>query len=708
MGVKEAEPPKRVRSNDFSSGAVSSNGRSRSSSKNSLGPAGLSSGKRQSSVSRVPTTGMSKGRPGGRSSSTGGKMSIGTTPLSKGTNRSSSGNRSSERLKVPSRTDFMTPQRVSTSKKSMASTERRMTSSALPKGTHQRLSGRGSQIGAKGSKDTRPLNDNAFRQSQIRKILDFLRNSGYSNTSLTSKNFPLATKEFVSVFNFLYSHIDPSVDKVLPYYKFEEDAPRLLKSLNYPTNLSKSNFISIGTMHSWPTVLGCLAYLCDLATLYTRKLYPDVVALSFPMKDENGFPTDRESDDKIQFEFNLKCWAEFNAGADEFPEQLQSLHENLMENNGVDIDRLKYLEQQKEGLELEFQRFEGREIKKVDLLQEKQVWISDINKLSNYLEEMKYHNQMKSERIKVMVNEMEDLLAQTEALNTIVMELKSNCEQRKVSHIEIEGNKALIGEKRNQIDVARNEVEEVEKEVWEKEIEVSRKRDVVDNLVKQVNSLALQEGIRSKSGENVCLQVHSFQGGREDENMVNNSTRVELGEMTKGSRMVTRNTERELQATMSATEQAKREVSNRKNEMSRIEEELSRLNKELTMYKEQVDVEEKNFNTELALIKEQLHQLKSKDRVNIEMLERELLSAEEKLSAVRMHREKYVKDGTEFLRKVADRTVSYIEECTGYRDSAARAVLEAARTRVEMVKNSGRELEEKVERALQEIKDAEL
>jgi len=365
------------------------------------------------------------------------------------------------------------------------------------------------------------------------------------------------------------------------------------------------------------------------------------------------------------------------------------------------------LEQQKEGLELEFQRLEGREIKKVDLLQEKQVWISDINKLSNYLEEMKYHNQMKSERIKVMVNEMEDLLAQTEALNTIVRELKANCEQRKVSHIEIEGNKALIGEKRNQIDVARNEVEEVEKEVWEKEIEVSRKRDVVDKLVKQVNSLALQEGIRSKSGENVCLQVHSFQGGREGENMVNNSTRVELGEMTKGSRMVTRNTERELQATM-FTEQAKREVSNRKNEMSGIEEELSRLNKELTMNKEQVDIEEKNFNTELALIKEQLHQLKSKDRVNIEMLERELLSAEEKLSAVRMHREKYVKDGTEFLRKVADRTVSYIEECTGYRDSAARAVLEAARTRVEMVKNSGRELEQKVERALQEIKDEAL
>ena len=93
MGVKEALPPKRVRSNDFTSGAgTSNNGRSRSSSKNSLG-SGLSSGKRQSSVSRLGMPSVSKGRPGGGRSSSigGGQKSLGTTPLNKGTNRSSSG-----------------------------------------------------------------------------------------------------------------------------------------------------------------------------------------------------------------------------------------------------------------------------------------------------------------------------------------------------------------------------------------------------------------------------------------------------------------------------------------------------------------------------------------------------------------------------------------------------------------------------------------
>ena len=91
MGVSEAGQPKRVRSSDFSAGATSgSNRRSRSTSKipTITGP-GLSSGKRQSSVSRLPMPGASKSRPGGRSS--GGQMGLGTTPLNIGVNRPSSG-----------------------------------------------------------------------------------------------------------------------------------------------------------------------------------------------------------------------------------------------------------------------------------------------------------------------------------------------------------------------------------------------------------------------------------------------------------------------------------------------------------------------------------------------------------------------------------------------------------------------------------------
>jgi len=245
----------------------------------------------------------------------------------------------------------------------------------------------------------------------------------------------------------------------------------------------------------------------------------------------------------------------------------------------------------------------------------------------------------------------------------------------------------------------------MEKEIWDKEIDVARKRDAVDTLVKQVNSLALQEGMRTQSGEVVSLLVHSFQGagGREDE-ISNNSTRAELGEMAKCSRTTTRNTDRELQTAVSTTEQGKREVMTRKNEMDLKEKDLSKIIEEIAKTKEQIETEEKNLNTELLRIKDQLHQLKSKDKMNKEGLERELLAAKGKFKALQLQREKYRSDGLEFLRKVSARAASYIEECTAYRDRAVAAVLEVAKARVELVKKARFEIEEKVEQALQDTK----
>merc|ERR1719315_781948 len=109
----------------------------------------MSSGKRQSSMSRLPVPGGSKVKQGKRSSSSGGQNVLGdrgrssVTPLNKGTGRVSSGNRSSERLKVNPKNDYITPQRVTTARKSMTS-EKRLTTGSMG-GGHQRLSGRGSQ-----------------------------------------------------------------------------------------------------------------------------------------------------------------------------------------------------------------------------------------------------------------------------------------------------------------------------------------------------------------------------------------------------------------------------------------------------------------------------------------------------------------------------------------------------------------------------------
>ena len=135
----------------------------------------------------------------------------------------------------------------------------------------KRISGRGSLIGAKQVKDTRNLADKKVKDELTRRLLDFLRQRQYPG-NLTSKDFPPSSKEFVNIFNFLYSYIDHSNPAIIPYNKNEEEIIKVMRTLYYPGMLSKSTFKTIAP-HSWPTVLGCLSYLCDVATIFRLAIY---------------------------------------------------------------------------------------------------------------------------------------------------------------------------------------------------------------------------------------------------------------------------------------------------------------------------------------------------------------------------------------------------------------------------------------------------
>ena len=66
------------------------------------------------------------------------------------------------------------------------------------------------------------------------------------------------------------------------------------------------------------------------------KLQPNVNAIGFP----SDFSTDRETREKLTFEHHLACFGVFNEGHDDYDEQEEQLQEVLMENMGVDIERL--------------------------------------------------------------------------------------------------------------------------------------------------------------------------------------------------------------------------------------------------------------------------------------------------------------------------------------------------------------------------------
>ena len=489
FGLREGEPPKRLRSNEFQKTSIGSSRQSRSSS------TGLSSGKRQASLSRLPlpATG-SKKKPFGRSNSSVGldtkvKNSTLITPLGKG-RRSSSEDRQQQhavdRSKNTTKSDYMTPQRVLSVRKSISSNANRMST--------MRLSGRGSQIGSKGSKDTRPLSDKSFQHSQVKKILDYLRSNEYPNKSLTSKSFPLSTKEFVNVFNFMFQSIDVKSLEVLPHARFEEQIINVLKSLHYPVNLPKSTFVTMGSLHSWPAVLGVLSFICDLANLYRNKLLSNVVALGFPNRDDMGFPIDRESDEKILFEHQLNCFDEFNNGVDEYPDQLEIYQANLLENKSVDMKYAQQLEQTKSKLHAEIGTLENEKSNRTNLMVQKETLKSDISKLNIYLQSVEAKINGKEEDIGLHINRSQEIASKNKLLETNINEIQGNLEQEgsNVGHYEKERNAFLGAEKRRVIETLLTDIEAIEKDIWQEEISLSRSRDSCQSVITRINSLLLQ------------------------------------------------------------------------------------------------------------------------------------------------------------------------------------------------------------------------
>ena len=136
----------------------------------------------------------------------------------------------------------------------------------------KRASGRGSLMGSKTVKDTRNLQDKKVQQELTRKLLDFLRQHQYPSP-LTSRDFPPSSKEFLHIFNFLYSIIDIRHQVIVPMTctDKEKEIIAVMKTLHYPGMMSKSHFKTI-VPHSWPMVLGCLSYLCDVATIFRSVL----------------------------------------------------------------------------------------------------------------------------------------------------------------------------------------------------------------------------------------------------------------------------------------------------------------------------------------------------------------------------------------------------------------------------------------------------
>jgi kinetochore protein NDC80 len=94
----------------------------------------------------------------------------------------------------------------------------------------------------------------------IKMIITFLTSHNYEH-EISVKILQSPTgRDFNNIVGFLGRFFDPSFTITKP----EDDIPNLFKSLKYHTQISKKGLSSVAAPHTWPTMLGALAWLVEL------------------------------------------------------------------------------------------------------------------------------------------------------------------------------------------------------------------------------------------------------------------------------------------------------------------------------------------------------------------------------------------------------------------------------------------------------------
>lgn len=113
-------------------------------------------------------------------------------------------------------------------------------------------------------KDSRPLRDRQYQLKMRQDIVSELQDTGYDIHPSTLAN--ITGKDFRSIFQHLVLLLDP-YHPFNQSSRFEDEFVPALRALRYPFvgQLDPKWLAAPASMHSWPTLLGALHWLVNLA-----------------------------------------------------------------------------------------------------------------------------------------------------------------------------------------------------------------------------------------------------------------------------------------------------------------------------------------------------------------------------------------------------------------------------------------------------------
>ncbi|XP_072568540.1 kinetochore protein NDC80 homolog isoform X2 [Paramormyrops kingsleyae] len=465
---------------------------------------------------------------------------------------------------------------------------------------------RNSTFGAFGGvekmKDPRPLHDKSFIQQCIKDLCEFLSERGFPGTITVKSLQSPSTKEFLKIFEFICSLIDPTFQ--MPTSKIEEEVPRIFRDWGYPFPLSKSSMYSVGAPHTWPQFLGALVWLIDMVKMYFRMREQDLLFSNFS-EDCSDIENGAEFN-KLFLEYSAETYHYFMHGADTFEEADQAYIAKLKKLYKVDEAQLETLAEKYRIISEEVERLEKESqtdrlmVKRTEKLRLQ----TDLQKLQNYNSEMESFKVALGNKAAGISEELEATELQVESLKQEQARLQHILVNQKFSPADVERINRERNELQQTITSLSANLEEAEQHMWNEEIAFAKVKEEAEAELVEYHSFARKLKLIPASAENACgrdfeIKVTAADCGlsavAQYKVQIQNPLKKMISEVEEETGLL-KNKKLSLQE---AVEQIRSNVEDKTNEIKDLKEQIRKLDEQLEMEMQETAREEEKWASEV-------------------------------------------------------------------------------------------------------------
>lgn len=354
------------------------------------------------------------------------------------------------------------------------------------------------------SKETRNIRDKAYRASCMENICNFFSENGYDGQFSNKVLSGPSSKEFQSMFKFLFYFIDSS-----PFTKFEEDAIAILKLIKYPysSEITRSQ-LAVVTPHTWSAVLSMMSWLVDVIKKSDNSSLNTITVesefLNFVCEGYVKFMEGSEDDTELEAQFMNKV-AIMHAKEDEEIENRKK---------EVELMRIELI-----NLKGKFEDLSKLEIKKQKINEDLHMLIMNEKQL-----EIKKAKYMAS--IEKLVNDISVIETQIDNLVISKNELVNQINAQTINPEDIREMNIEKMELFKELERLKPERENITKFMKNSENQITERMDNIEKLVSEIKSkknlLDIEsEAFNLKSIDNLIISELENELAVKKENIVN-------------------------------------------------------------------------------------------------------------------------------------------------------------------------------------------